>query len=417
VAATGGVASFPAFLSLDQAASGYAIQAASEGLAPVTTGEITVTPRPATHLVVLTQPPSLLTPGSPFGLIVAAEDPYGNIDPSFGGPVVVAPAAGSGTSLSGTPTVAASQGVASFNGLTLSQTSSAVSLQAASTGLAGTMTDPVSVTAPAQLQFALGSVTVDANAGAATIPIVRAGGFSGAVSVDVATSGGTAAPAVNYTPINQVLNFAAGQDRQTITIPVQDLGVAAPDLTVTLSLSSPGAGAVLGSPATATLVIHNVHQPAAPPPLVTMQGVQLVTNQKHRVAEVLVGFSGGINAAQAQNPAEYRLAIAGKKGSFTARNAKVIPLRSAVYNSTTNSVILTAKKPFTLRKPVQLVVSGSPPSGLTDTLGRPIDGRSDGQPGGNAVAVLQRSGATISRLVRGPLFVVRRGSGHILTWR
>jgi hypothetical protein len=67
-----------------------------------------------------------------------------------------------------------------------------------------------------------------------------------------------------------------------------------------------------------------------------------------------------------------------------------------------------------LRKPVQLVVSGSPPLGLTDDLGRPIDGRHDGQPGGNAVAVLQRGGATISSLIRGPWFVVRRGAGHIL---
>jgi hypothetical protein len=59
-------------------------------------------------------------------------------------------------------------------------------------------------------------------------------------------------------------------------------------------------------------------------------------------------------------------------------------------------VTLTPRKPFALTKPVQLVVYGAPPSGLQDSLGRFIDGKHDGQPGSNAVAVLSRGGATIS---------------------
>jgi len=50
----------------------------------------------------------------------------------------------------------------------------------------------------------------------------------------------------------------------------------------------------------------------------------------------------------------------GKKGSFTAKNAQVIKLKSAPYNPGNNMVTLTPKKPFALTKPVQLLVDGVP---------------------------------------------------------
>ena len=62
----------------------------------------------------------------------------------------------------------------------------------------------------------------------------------------MATSGGTAAPGVNYTPINQVVNFAAGQNTQSITIPVKNVGTLAQTVTVNVILSSPSANASLG---------------------------------------------------------------------------------------------------------------------------------------------------------------------------
>ena len=74
----------------------------------------------------------------------------------------------------------------------------------------------------------------------------------------------------------------------------------------------------------------------------------------------------------------------------------MLKLRSAVYNTANNTVALTLKKPFVLSKPVELIVNGQPPAGLEDSSGRLIDGNHDGQAGGNAVAVLSRTGATIS---------------------
>jgi hypothetical protein len=170
-----------------------------------------------------------------------------------------------------------------------------------------------------QLEFAVSTLSVNENTGTVQIQIVRLANEHGAVSVHVATSGGSAVPGVNYTPVDTTFNFADGQTSQTLIIPVRDDGVVTGDLSVNLVLSAPGGGAILGSPSSATLIIHNTDLP----PLVTMISVQPVTNQKQ--------VHGGL---------------------------------------------------------------------LQDRWGRLIDGNHDGQPGGNAVAVLKRSGVTISAMAR-----------------
>jgi len=109
-----------------------------------------------------------------------------------------------------------------------------------------------------------------------------------------------------------------------------------------------------------------------------------------------VTFSGAVDAALADETSNYRLATAGKKGSYTAKNASIIKLRSAVYAGSSDTVTLTPKSTFTLTKPVQLVVYGTPPLGLQDTDGRYIDGDDNGQSGGNAVAILAKKGVTIN---------------------
>jgi hypothetical protein len=132
-----------------------------------------------------------------------------------------------------------------------------------------------------------------------------------------------------------------------------------------------------------------------------MSSVQVVRNKKHQVTEILVGFSGAVNAAEADNLATYRLATAGKRGSFTAKNSRIIKLKAAVYNAGNNTVALFPKKPFALTKKVQVRVAGLPPAGLQDSLDRLIDGDHDGQAGGNAVAILSRGGASIAAIPLG----------------
>jgi len=135
---------------------------------------------------------------------------------------------------------------------------------------------------------------------------------------------------------------------------------------------------------------------APPPPLVTISSVRLALNKRHMVTQILVTFSGAVNGAEAQRAATYRLATAGKGGSFTAKNAGIITLRSETYKGATDTVTLTPTKPFGLSKPVQLLIEGNPPSGLQDSLGRFIDGAHTGRAGSNGVVVLRSTGVTLN---------------------
>ena len=357
-----------------------------------------------TQLFVQAQPPSSLATGTGFGLVVVAEDQNGKVDSSFTGNVSVALPPGSNATLGGITTVAAKNGIATFTGLTLSLSSSPIALLVTSTGLTGATTSSISMTTPAQFAFSASSVTVKENAGNATITVVRTGGYQGAVSVNLATSGGTAVAGVNYTAVNEVLNFAAGQTSQTVTIPVKNVGVMKANPTVNVILSSPGLNAVLGSLSSETVVIQNVPATPPPAPLVTMKSVQLETNKKHQVTGIVIDFSGAVNASEAQSAAMYELIAAGKGGSFTSKGAKGIKIKSAVYNAAKHQVILTSA-PFTLSQPVELVVNGNAPNGLVDTYGRLIDGNHDGKAGGSAAALLKKGGVTMNAVPAGPLAI------------
>src|SRR5439155_1070872 len=113
-----GMATF-AGLTLNKAAVGDSLQASTGGLSSAVTSGITVGAAPATQLVVTTAPPASITAGSGFGLVVAAADRYGNVDPNYSGNVVLAltnnPA---GATLGGGLIAATSGGVATFAGLT-----------------------------------------------------------------------------------------------------------------------------------------------------------------------------------------------------------------------------------------------------------------------------------------------------------
>jgi plastocyanin len=127
--------------------------------------------------------------------------------------------------------------------------------------------------------------------------------------------------------------------------------------------------------------------PPPPPPLVDVTGVQTVLSKRGQVKEITIGFTGPLNASQADNVALYRLVLPGAKGSFRARTAKAVKVRSAVYDASTNTVALALQKPLPLARQVQLTIDGEAPSGLEDNQGRLIDGNRDGNAGSNATIV------------------------------
>jgi hypothetical protein len=143
-----------------------------------------------------------------------------------------------------------------------------------------------------------------------------------------------------------------------------------------------------------------------------LNNVQLAFTKKHRVIQITIDFSGPVNAGQADSLAIYHLTVAGKRRSFTGKGTKSVTLNRAVYSESTASVTLRPKKPFLLSKLVQLRVSG-----LTDALGRFIDGNHNGQAGGDAVAILSKRGVSIVvSPQRGPLLRLSvRAVDHLMS--
>jgi hypothetical protein len=111
-------------LTLNQAGTGYALQATNSTLAPGTSPFFTVT---QDQLVVTAQPATQVAAGAPFGLTVVAQAPSGGVDTSFNGTVTVALSSSftttPGLTLGGTLTAPAVKGVATFSGLTLNKAS------------------------------------------------------------------------------------------------------------------------------------------------------------------------------------------------------------------------------------------------------------------------------------------------------
>ena len=112
-----------------------------------------------------------------------------------------------------------------------------------------------------KLQFSSQTYSATEDAGSIDITVSRVDGATGSVTVDYATSNGTATAGSDYTAASGMLTFLQGEISKTFSIPITNDNVFEPDETVNLTLSNPTGGATLGTPATATLTIQ-------PPPLI-----------------------------------------------------------------------------------------------------------------------------------------------------
>src|SRR5262249_43167767 len=122
-------------------------------------------------------------------------------------------------------------------------------------------------------QFSGSGYSVNENQGTATITVTRTNGSTGSVTVNYATSDGTATAGSDYTATSGTLTFAAGETSKTFTVPIiDDTAVENPE-TVTLPLSNAPSGAALGSPATATLTINSDDTSNQPITATFQQGV------------------------------------------------------------------------------------------------------------------------------------------------
>jgi hypothetical protein len=107
------------------------------------------------------------------------------------------------------------------------------------------------------VQFAASSFAANETQGSLTIDVSRTGNLSTAETVHYTTADGTAKDGVNYQAVSGTLSFAQGQKVASFSIPLLDDHAVTGDLSLNLTLSQPGAGTALGTPATATATIHN----------------------------------------------------------------------------------------------------------------------------------------------------------------
>src|SRR5439155_856054 len=171
VSAVGGVATF-ANLSINKVGTGYTLAAAATGVTPATSTAFNVAVGTPTQLVFSVQP-SNTTAGAAIAppLQVTAQDAQGNTATPFSGSVTVALGTnpGEGT-LSGTATVAAVAGVATFSTLSIDKIGTGYTLTAAAGGLATVSSAPFNIAAGAATHLVVSVQPSNATAGAPITP-------------------------------------------------------------------------------------------------------------------------------------------------------------------------------------------------------------------------------------------------------
>src|SRR5205823_1731636 len=202
VAAAGGVATFPG-LSINKAGVGYTLTASATGVTGTTSAAFSITPGSATQLA-FSVPPTNTAAGASItpAVQVTALDGQGNTATGFTGNVTMALGAnpGSGT-LSGTTTVAAVAGVATFPGLSINKVGTGYTLTANSGSLSGTTSTPFNITAGAATQLSFSVQPSNTVAGAAITPAMQvtaldgqgntATGFTGNVTMALGANPGS----------------------------------------------------------------------------------------------------------------------------------------------------------------------------------------------------------------------------------
>lgn len=100
---------------------------------------------------------------------------------------------------------------------------------------------------PGVFEFNASAYSVDENVASLSVTVTRTGGTAGAVSVDYATSDGTAIAGQDYQASAGTLNFADGETSQNFTVAVLDDSLYEGDENFSISLNNPQGGATLGA--------------------------------------------------------------------------------------------------------------------------------------------------------------------------
>ena len=219
VAAVAGVATF-ANLSIDKSGTGYTLHATSGSLTDATSAGFTISAAALSQLIFTSQPVATQA-GSHIApaVEVSGDDAFGNLVTTFSGNVTVAIGTNGGAgTLSGTTTVAAVAGIASFGDLSIDKTGSGYTLAATATGASAGTSVAFDITpgAASKLTFSVGPAASTAAGNLISPPIVVAAqdafgntvpSFVGNIAMAFGTNPGTGTLA-GTTPIAAVAGIA-----------------------------------------------------------------------------------------------------------------------------------------------------------------------------------------------------------------
>jgi hypothetical protein len=171
---------------------------------------------------------------------------------------------------------------------------------------------------PPRLQFAAATVEVSEAAASAVISVQRTENATGIVTVNYATASGSAIDGTDFTGSSGTLTFPANETNQDITIPLIANTAEDGDRSFTLSLTTPGGGALLGTQIVVTVNITDDDVPLDTP-RIRFASASVVGGEDEPEVVVTIQRTGDTTAAASVNYATAdESAIA--PGDYTATN-------------------------------------------------------------------------------------------------
>ena len=312
-----GVAQFNGLL-LDKAAAGYQLQVRGVGSIPLRTDALAVQATTAFKLVFTTQPPSNITAGVDFPVVVRALDRFNNVATGFSGDVQTAISRNPGLStLGGTTLVTAVDGVVTITGLNLNKAANGYQLQLTSAGLPTIVTGGINVRPAAAAQLVVTTQPpASVVAGAAFRVVVSARdafgntatGFTGSLAIV------TAAPDSNPggATLGGALTMRAGNGTATFgNLTLNKVGVG-----FTLQFSAAGLPVVVTNPLNVTVAAASQFLLTTPLPAMVAAGAPFALSVQvaDRYGNFVTNFAKNAFVALASAPAGGSLAGAPAAG-------------------------------------------------------------------------------------------------------
>jgi len=143
-----------------------------------------------------------------------------------------------------------------------------------------------------ELNFTSTTASVAENATSLTITVSRTGDATGAASVSIASTDGTAKASTDYTAVSSTLNWTAGNsDSKTVDVTITDNAILADDKLFTLGLSSV-TGDTIGAKSTMSITITDYEEG-----ILQFNGATFQAAEDSKVARIKVVRTSGTNGA------------------------------------------------------------------------------------------------------------------------